>query len=145
MENPMLATVPKRLALIAAVVLTVAGTTQCSSAALQSGSGSNSYLMAAGDSTGPVCVHLDMPYSDWQCPVNREADYFRPSQVTAETLVVHTVDNRTIRVAIPNRTDAIFLTQSAQSTFLLRHYDATNPSKAAALRAYMAGAYKRPR
>jgi hypothetical protein len=65
--------------------------------------------------------------------------------VTAETLFVHTSDGRSIKVAIPNRADAIFLTKSAMSTFLLRHYDATNPLKAAELRTYMGTAFRRKR
>ena len=135
------ASAPKRLAFLAAVVLLTAVTTYCSKTAVQS---TNNYMMMAADSTGPVCVHLDMPYSDWLCPFSREADYFMTSQVAAETLVVHTIDNRTIRIAVPNRTDAIFLTQSSVSTFLLRHYDATDTTKARAVRSYMVGKYKKP-
>jgi hypothetical protein len=136
----MLAPAPKRLALTAVFLLIAISTTRCGSAV-----GEFQYLMMPTDSTGPVCVHLEMPYSDRLCPMMLEAEYFIPAEVTAETLVVHTSDNRTIRVALPNRTDAIFLTNSAMSTFLLRHYDATNPAKARELRTYMRGAFRKVR
>ena len=128
------ASAPKRLAFLVAVVVLTAVTTYCSTAVQSS---PNDYLMMAIDSTGPICVHLEDPYSERLCPVMAQAEYFSPAQVDAETLWVHTTDNRTIKVAIPNRADAIFLTKSAMSTFLLRHYDANDPTKAAALRTYL--------
>ena len=121
----------RRLVLAALTVLLVASCSQ------------NQYFATADDSIGPVCVHLNMPYSDRICPDSTPSTYFKPAEVIAETLVVHTSDGRNIRIAVPPRTDAIFLTHSAMSTFLVRHYDATNPERAAETRALMERAYRR--
>lgn len=105
------------------------------------------YEMREADSVGPVCVHLERPYSERLCPDSMliaPLTHFRPSEVTAETLVVRTSDGRNIRIALPNRTDAIFLTRSAMSTFLVRHYDATNPAKAAETRLFIRNSYRQP-
>ena len=124
-----------RLFVISFAVVLVAATAQCG------GLIAPQYITLATDSTGPVCVHLEDPYSERLCPDIPEAEYFTPSQVTAETLIVVTASG-TRRIALPNRTDAIFLSQSATSTFLLRHYDATNRARADSLRTYLTGRYR---
>jgi hypothetical protein len=97
-----------------------------------------SYTMGESPETGPPCVHVDSPYSDRICPGVPTANQFVPSQVTAETLVVR-AGSRNIRIALENRTDAIFLTKSALETFLLRHYDARgDTTKARELREFIA-------
>lgn len=102
------------------------------------------YVTMATDSTGPVCVHLIDPLSDRICPVTLDTSlFFAAQEVTAETLVVHTA-NRVIRIPIPIRSDAIFIGQYAMSNFLLRHYDATNPARAAEVRDALRGQF-RPR
>lgn len=99
------------------------------------------YKMEASVSPINPCEHLDDPYSEYMCQFLEASNQFTPAIVAAETLVVHTTDGRTIRLAMPNRTDAIFLSQSAVETFLLRHYDATNKARAAKLRHYLDSAY----
>src|SRR5687768_4162329 len=83
---------------------------------------------------GPVCTHLNTPYSGRECFAS---EGFRVADVVAETLVVHLKGGQVKRIAVPSQSDAIFLTESAISTFLLRHYDGTNQAKASSLRAFM--------
>lgn len=100
------------------------------------------YMNTRSDSSGPVCEHLEDPWSIRICPDYGSTTYFKPVDVTAETLEVHTA-GRILRIGIAPRSDAIFLTPSALSTFLLRHYDATNPGEAAQLREFMRNNYRR--
>jgi hypothetical protein len=132
----------KRLAAVAAVLAVVALATYSACSLGEE----TTYLAAEGDSIGPVCVHLDMPYSGRICPDSAAAQtqFFLPSDIRSAALVVQTNDGRNIQVPIPPRTDAIFLSRSALSTFLLRHYDATNPSSAGELRSYMRSRYGAP-
>jgi hypothetical protein len=92
-----------------------------------------SYRMAAALAPDPGCVHLDDPYSNWICP-DTARKWFLPADVLAETLVVRLKNGTTQKIGLAPRTDAIFITQSAVETFLLRHYDATDTVKAAQLR-----------
>jgi hypothetical protein len=124
-----------RLTVVSLAVVLVAVTAQCG------GSIAPVYITSPTDSTGPVCVHLEDPYSERLCPNLPETEYFTPSQVTAETLIVVTASG-TRRIALNPRTDAIFLSQSAMSTFLLRHYDATNRPRGDSLREYLRGRYR---
>lgn len=97
------------------------------------------YEMDASTLIGPPCQHKDSPYSERVCAdTTRTNDYFRPSDVVAETLMVHLTGGRTVRLVMPNRTDAIFLSKSALETFLLRHYDANDTTKARELREFIA-------
>lgn len=99
----------------------------------------NSYTMGPSLEVGPPCVHLDSPYSDRVCPMTATANQFNPSQVTAETLIVHASGGRNIRIALDSRSDAIFLSKSALETFLLRHYDSRgDTTKARELREFIA-------
>jgi hypothetical protein len=99
---------------------------------------SHSYSMMASTSVFPHCQHQDSPYSSWVCPDTTLSDLFLPADVAAETLVVHTTAGKTIRLTMPSRVDAIFLSESAVETFLLRHYDATDTTKARLLREFIA-------
>lgn len=121
---------------LAPVILAVMYLSSCGGPSVKA-----SYKMEASTLIGPPCEHVNMPYSEYVCLALAESSQFRPADVAAETLVVHTTDSRNIRIALPNRTDGLFLSESAIETFLLRHYDATDTSKARRLRQYLDSAY----
>lgn len=133
---------PSRVApvlLVVAVAIIAAQCTRISRTSLAP----QEYPQVLFDSTGPVCVHLVDPLSERICPHDSNvAMHFKPQDVVAETLVVHTTDGRIIRLPIPIRSDAIFIGQYAIENFLLRHYDATNPAKAQAVRNSLRGQFR---
>lgn len=140
----------KRLAIVCACILGLAAAA-CqpkepplaeSTSLSTSRSTAMAYTMNSGDSIGPICIHLAMPYSDRICPDSSLYQYFRQADVSSLRLTVVTTGGLTRNVTLDPRTDAIFLTHSAISTFLLRHYDATDAAKAADLRAFMGTAFR---
>lgn len=83
-----------------------------------------------------ICYHTDP--SDWHCPDSTA----RFSQMSAAymagaTLTITDKSGATHTTTFPAGTDAIFLSSNAMRNFLVRHYDATNARKAAAVRAYI--------
>ena len=86
----------------------------------------------AASTDDDFCVHTQI--SEWECFVVDAAARSAPlDSTTSRTLTVELRDGRTITRTFPGNTDAIFLTRGSVSNFLLRYYQQTNKSKAAAL------------
>jgi hypothetical protein len=80
-----------------------------------------------------VCWHND--FSEWECPDSTATFAFRAGEVTSMSLTVTTRDGRTRTMPLRPDVDAMFLSKAAVQNFLVRYYDATDRTKAAAVRA----------
>lgn len=89
-------------------------------------------------SEGPVCEHLMIPWSERDCgDTTSRMSYIGGDDIASVSLTVTLRSGRTITRPVNPNADAIFLRQSGLEHFLLRHYDATDPAKAADLRGFI--------
>jgi hypothetical protein len=64
--------------------------------------------------------------------------YQTAGEIASATLLVTTVKRQTVVINLPQGTDAVFLTPNAVESFLLRHYEATDRTKAGEVRQFLA-------
>ena len=79
--------------------------------------------MPAANDPASVCVHLDFPWSEWECTdTNTQSQFINIADADSIALVVK-MKSGAIRVTpISPRSDAIFLTRRAVDSILLRYY-----------------------
>jgi hypothetical protein len=81
-----------------------------------------------------LCVHLDVPWSDWDCP-DTIREFMAIADMDSVSLVVKTKAGVTHTTPVPQGSDAIFLSQRAVDSILVRYYENTKQGeKAAAVR-----------
>ena len=84
-----------------------------------------------------VCCHVDG--SRYECPDStlKYRMYQKAGEIASATLLITTANRQTVVINLPKGTDALFLTPDAVESFLLRHYEATDRTKAAEVREFL--------
>jgi len=84
-----------------------------------------------------VCCHVTG--SRYECPDSTMGYrmFQTPGEITSATLMITTAKRQTVVINLPKGTDALFLTPNAVESFLLRHYEATDRTKAAEIREFL--------
>ena len=77
----------------------------------------------AANSPANVCVHLDFPWSEWECTDTTTASQFMNIEDADSVALVVKTKAGAIRVTpISPRADAIFLSKRAGDSILVRYY-----------------------
>ena len=84
-----------------------------------------------------VCCHVTG--SRYECPdsTTNYRMFQAAGEIASATLMITTAKRQTIVINVPRGTDAVFLTPNAVESFLLRHYEATDRTKAAEIRQFL--------
>lgn len=70
-----------------------------------------------------VCVHLDFPWSEWECTdTNTQNQFMNLADADSVALVVRTKTGAIRVTPISPRADAIFLSKRAGDSILVRYY-----------------------
>jgi hypothetical protein len=81
-----------------------------------------------------ICVHKDVPWSDWDCP-DTITQFMAIADMDSVSLVVKTKAGVTHTTPVPRGSDAIFLSQRAVDSILVQYYENTKQgAKADAVR-----------
>jgi hypothetical protein len=90
------------------------------------GSTGSTGTMARSSEEGPilVCVHKDLPWSDWDCP-DTIKEFLPIADMDSIILIVKTKSGATHTTPIPRNSDAIFLSKRSVDSILVRYYEMT--------------------
>ncbi len=117
---------PRKLRIFALVVAAMTGVT-CTRVVVVSApppTSIASVLDSIAFEPPPMCLHLNMPWTDYLCPeiVGRFPPFVRIEDVDKLWLVMRTRDGSTFGERIQPNVDAIFLGRMAVDSILVRYY-----------------------